>query len=106
MSRARTVIAEAVATTAAVSRKSQAMPIGSRTPLGDIDPVTPAATSAATAVTPIAGKEAISAASGKASRGHGVSFTREVLVTSEAVPMVREAWKNDQTVSPTSAKAT
>ncbi len=82
------------------------MPSGSRTILGESTPFTAAVASAATVVTPIAGSEATSDATGKASRGHGVSLTRGMLETSDAVPIVSDAWTNDQTVSPTRAKTT
>ena len=51
-------------------------------------PVTVVATTAPAAVTPNAGSEAITAASGKARRGQGVNRTRFELEIRDAVPIV------------------
>src|SRR5215207_7268369 len=106
MSRARTLIADEIATNAMQNRNAHAMPTGRRTTLGDSVPVTAALTRAARVLTPMAGKEATSAAVGKASRGHGVSLINRKLDTIDALPMVMDAWKNAQTPSPTNANTT
>ena len=41
---------------------------------------------------------------GNARRGHGVKRTSITLLTSEAAPIVIEAWKKVQPLSPTRAK--
>src|SRR4051794_23546571 len=104
MSRYRTVSDEVNATMPMVRSESQRRPTGRSTTRGDNVPVITAAMRAPAVVTPHAGNDEIKPAIGNAKRGHGVKRTRMLLLSIDAVPIVIEAWKNDQALSPTSAK--
>src|SRR5689334_8259684 len=102
-SRERTVNDAASATKPAVRSTSQTRASGSRTKRGESEPVAIPAIIAPAVVTAHAGNEAMMPAIGKAKRGQGVSRTSWKFVLSDAVPIVIDAWKNDQTLKPVSA---
>src|SRR4051794_16086826 len=104
MSRYRTAKDAESATKPKVRRNSQRRPKGSRTTRTDSVPVTAAATIAAAVVTAQAGSDAMMPAIGKAKRGHGVKRTSMMFVINDAVPIVIDAWKKAQALSPTRAK--
>src|SRR3954452_2192230 len=104
MSRYRTVNEAESATKPKVSRNSQRSPKGRRTTRTDKVPVTPAATTAAAVVTAQAGSDAMIPAMGNEKRGQGVKRTSMMLVISDAVPIVIDAWKKAHALRPTRAK--
>src|SRR5215211_1392769 len=83
--------------------KSQTRPSGHRRARGESVPVAAATTPAASVVTAHVGSDARIAAVGKANREQGVKRTSMLLEINELAPMIIDAWKNAQTLRPTSA---